>query len=84
MRPLQPKPISRVSMNRINPAKLFSSKWTAVAPERKEKHFMVIEVEYDEAGRVVSCTLEALLSRRRIDIQWQHLKDTDHWIQGWK
>ena len=39
-------------MNRINPKKLFRSKWTAVSPMKKEKHFMVTEVEFDE-GEVV-------------------------------
>ena len=31
-------------MNRINPAKLLHSKWTAVEPKNKEKHFLVVEV----------------------------------------
>ena len=30
-------------MNRINPTKLLRSKWTAVSPVKKEKHFMVTE-----------------------------------------
>ncbi|NLZ79547.1 MAG: TIGR02450 family Trp-rich protein, partial [Gammaproteobacteria bacterium] len=28
-------------MHRINPKKLLHSKWTAVSPVNKEKHFMV-------------------------------------------
>ncbi len=71
-------------MNKFNPAKLLSSKWTAVTPEGKEKHFMVTEVEYNEAGWVTSIELEALLTGRRIDLQWQDLKNADNWIQGWK
>jgi tryptophan-rich hypothetical protein len=46
-------------MNRINPAKLLHSKWTAVEPKNKEKHFLVVEVEFDEEGVVVNCLLEA-------------------------
>ena len=41
-------------MNRINPAKLLHSKWTAVSPVKREKHFMVVEVERDEEGVVLS------------------------------
>ncbi|PAM39480.1 hypothetical protein CEJ63_25450, partial [Acinetobacter baumannii] len=28
-------------MNRVNPAKLLLSKWTAASPRNKEKHFLV-------------------------------------------
>jgi len=31
-------------MNRINPKKLQHSKWTAVQPRNKEKHFLVTAV----------------------------------------
>jgi len=71
-------------MNRINPKKLFQSKWTAVIPVRKEKHFMVTEVEFDEAGAVVSCTIEAIMSKRSMPIKWQDLQHTEMWLQGWK
>jgi tryptophan-rich hypothetical protein len=71
-------------MNRINPKKLVLSKWTAVKPVRKEKHFMVTEVEYDEEGTVIGCTIEAVLSKRPMVIQWQDLKDSERWLQGWK
>ncbi|WP_197469207.1 TIGR02450 family Trp-rich protein, partial [Oleiphilus sp. HI0125] len=39
-------------MNKIDPKKLLNSKWTAVRPLNKEKHFMVAEVEFDEEGEV--------------------------------
>jgi tryptophan-rich hypothetical protein len=71
-------------MNRINPKKLVLSKWTAVKPVRKEKHFMVTEVDYDEAGTVMSCTIEAVLSKRPMVIQWRDLQDSERWLQGWK
>ena len=32
------------TMNQINPTKLLRSKWTAVTPVKREKHFMVVEV----------------------------------------
>jgi tryptophan-rich hypothetical protein len=71
-------------MNKINPKKLLNSKWTAVAPMRKEKHFIVTEVEFDDDGAVISCCLQAVMSNRSIPIQWQDLKDVSHWTHGWK
>ena len=60
-----------------------NSKWTAVKPVRKEKHFIVTEIEFDEKGSVTSCLIEAVMSKRTIPIQWQGLKNQDQWIQGW-
>ena len=71
-------------MNRINPKKLLRSKWTATKPVRKEKHFMVTEVEFDQEGMVVSCTIEAVMSERSMLINWQDLQNTENWFQGWK
>lgn len=71
-------------MNTINPRKLLRSKWTAVEPHNREKHFMVIQVEYDDAGSVVLCLLEAVLSRRTTSIDWRELKCTSQWQHGWK
>ncbi|WP_040557034.1 TIGR02450 family Trp-rich protein [Reinekea blandensis] len=71
-------------MNRINPAKLPNSKWTAVEPMNREKHFRVSEVEYDEDGSVLSCRLEAVLSKNEYPIDWQQLKEDGKWRQGWK
>jgi len=71
-------------MNRINPNKLLHSKWTAVTPIDKAKHFMVTEVSFGENGAVTRCVLEAILSKRASEIDWQELKDTENWQQGWK
>jgi tryptophan-rich hypothetical protein len=71
-------------MNRFNPGKLLNSKWTALQPTRREKHFLVTEIELDEAGGVVACTIEAVLSRRSMPIAWQDLRDASRWAQGWK
>lgn len=70
--------------NQINPRKLLNSKWTAVEPAQKEKHFIVTEIEFDEEGVVISCVIEAVMSKRTFPIQWQNLKNQDQWIQGWK
>jgi len=71
-------------MNHINPKKLAHSKWTAVIPTNKEKHFIVSETEFDETGAIVSCTLEAVLTKRATPIDWQILKDDSHWVHGWQ
>ncbi|WP_428614111.1 TIGR02450 family Trp-rich protein [Shewanella sp.] len=71
-------------MNRINPAKLPNSKWTAVKPMNREKHFLVSEMEFDEEGAVILCKLEAILSKNEYSIDWTELKSRDKWLQGWK
>ena len=71
-------------MNKINPKKLLNSKWTAVTPTDKEKHFIVSEIEFDEEGLVVSCTIEAVMSKRTMPIDWHELQDEKNWIHGWK
>lgn len=71
-------------MNKINPRKLLNSKWTAVSPKNKEKHFLVSEVEFDEQGMVIATSLEAVMSKRSILINWLELTDDSGWIQGWK
>ncbi len=71
-------------MNRINPAKLLLSKWTAVTPLNKEKHFLVSTVKFDEEGSVELCLLEAVMSKTEYDIDWKELKNAEKWRQGWK
>jgi tryptophan-rich hypothetical protein len=70
-------------VNKINPKKLPNSKWTAVSPTNKEKHFMVTEVDFDEEGEIISCSIEAVMSKRLIPIDWQDLKDESSWLHGW-
>jgi tryptophan-rich hypothetical protein len=50
-------------MNKINPKKLLNSKWTAVTPMNKEKHFLVTGLEFDEDDGVVDCVIEAVMNR---------------------
>jgi tryptophan-rich hypothetical protein len=71
-------------MNKINPKKLLNSKWTAVTPTKKEKHFLVSEIAFDEEGIVVSCCIEAVMSKHSIPINWNDLKDESSWVHGWK
>ncbi|MAC45919.1 TIGR02450 family Trp-rich protein [Oceanospirillum beijerinckii] len=71
-------------MNRINPAKLYKSKWTAVKPMNREKHFLVTDVEFEEDGTVLFCLLEAVISKTEYPIDWTELKNDQKWLQGWK
>ena len=71
-------------MNKINPKKLLNSKWTAIKPARKEKHFLVTELKFDDNGQVIHCIIEAVISNRSALIDWNVLKDSDNWLQGWK
>ncbi len=68
----------------VNPKKLLNSKWTAVLPVNKEKHFLVTEVHTDEEEVPQTCTLEAVYSGAETTIHWRELKDTGRWRQGWK
>ena len=70
-------------MNRIHPKKLLNSKWTAVTPEHREKHFRITEVEFDDDGNVLECRIEAVLTKRERSIDWTALKDDSRWVQGW-
>ncbi len=70
-------------INQINPAKLLLSKWTAVVPKNKEKHFLITRVDKDEQDTVTSCSLEAVLTRNEYSVNWQELKDKSRWLAGW-
>lgn len=71
-------------MNKINPKKLLNSKWTAVTAVNKEKHFIIIDVEYDENANVVLCVIEAVMNKRQRSIEWRDLNDASQWLTGWK
>lgn len=72
------------SVNPLNPGKLLNSKWTAVQPVKKEKHFLVTEVQTDEEDVPQTCTLEAVYSGVERMLDWRELKDATKWLQGWK
>ena len=71
-------------MNPVSPKKLHHTKWTAIQPRRKEKHFLVTEVRLDGAGNPQTCILEAVHSCREISLDWRELKDSDKWQIGWQ
>ena len=71
-------------MNTINPAKLLMTKWSAVKPVRKERHFIVTRLIRDEEGIITACELEAVINNNLYQLDWQELKDSRKWITGWK
>jgi tryptophan-rich hypothetical protein len=75
---------NHVVLHAINPRKLLHSKWTAIQPKHKEKHFLIVELEFDEENNVLDCQIEAVMTKRRFAIQWQELRDASLWLQGWK
>jgi tryptophan-rich hypothetical protein len=77
------KPFNKPSVNQINPAKLMLSKWTAVRPQDKQKHFLVTRIIEDEQKVINSCTLEAVLTHKEFECDWQELKDRCRWLAGW-
>ena len=71
-------------MRRLNPDKLLLSKWTAVKPQNRERHFMVTTLLRDEADRITGCVLQAVISGNDYPIDWRELKNSGIWLQGWK
>lgn len=72
-------------MRRLSSKKLLLSKWTAVQPVNKEKHFLVraaVKPEDDDLP-VEQFELEAVHSGRTQIIHWRDLQDEEKWLQGW-
>ncbi len=72
-------------MIRINPRKLLLSKWTAMHPHNREKHFLVVRIVVPEDPQqpIVDVELEAVLTCRVQLIPWKRLTDSSIWRQGW-
>ena len=72
-------------MNPLNPKKLHLTKWTAVTPVAKQKHFLVSRVIEPElpTDPIESVEIEAVLSKATQIILWRDLRDDSVWRQGW-
>lgn len=73
-------------MNAVHPKKLLLSKWTAVVPQDREKHFLVsalVQPEPPEAT-LAWVEIEAVHSGRARRIPWRELRDATRWQQGWR
>ena len=77
--------MTRTASNAVSPKKLLHTKWTAVEPRNKEKHFIVTKVIEPEppGATVVSVEIEAVHSKRARIIEWQELTDATLWRRGW-
>jgi len=71
--------------NPLSPKKLLLTKWTAVKPRHREKHFVVTRVIEPEPPslRVEHVELEAVHSKRVYVLHWRELTDASLWRQGW-
>jgi len=83
--PATEAPASKPARNRLSPKKLLLSKWTAVSPQNREKHFLVTRVfEPDPPEAPIEWVeIEAAHSRRSMRIAWRELIDASRWRQGW-
>ena len=72
-------------MNTLNPKKLPLTKWTAVTPVAKQKHFLVSRVIQPElpGDPIEWVEIEALFSKATQVITWRTLQDQGVWRQGW-
>lgn len=71
--------------NPLNAKKLLLTKWTAVKPSHRRKHFLVSKVILPELpdAAIEFVELEAVFDKSVEVIPWRDLKDTEVWLQGW-
>jgi tryptophan-rich hypothetical protein len=71
--------------NPLNPKKLLLTKWTAVKPIHKRKHFLVSKVIIPDLPEmpIEFVELEAVFDKSVQVISWRDLKETEIWLQGW-
>ena len=72
-------------MNPLNPKKLLLTKWTAVTPLAKQKHFLVSRLVKPElpTDPVELVEIESVFSKATQLIPWRDLQNNDVWRQGW-
>jgi tryptophan-rich hypothetical protein len=65
--------------------KLLDSKWTAVQPEEREKHFVVTRVLDAKRPRASgpSVELRCLLTKRFRIVTRADLENRERWLPGW-
>ena len=72
-------------MTPLHPKKLLLTKWTAVQPVAKNKHFLVSRVIEPEPPlvKIEWIELEAVFSKKVTRILWRELQDETRWRRGW-
>ena len=65
---------------------LIGSSWSAATPVDREKHFRVVGVRTveDDDGPHERVELEAVLSRRRVEVRRDELDDRSRWLPDWR
>ena len=88
----RPKPANLSKMNPLHPKKLLLTKWTAVQPLAKQKHFIVVKLIEPDPPTLPDSTVEApvefveiesVFSKKTQRIAWRELRDETRWRQGW-
>lgn len=71
--------------NPLSPKKLLLSKWTAVHPIKKRKHFLVSKLITPELpdAPIEHVEIEAVFDQSVKVIPWRELQDGAIWRQGW-
>jgi len=59
------------------------AKWTALQPQRREKHFVVHSRMERADGPIETVRLEAVLTKAVYEIAVSELSDVAHWRSGW-
>jgi tryptophan-rich hypothetical protein len=82
---MMPMIANQPATRQLNPNKLLLSKWTAVDPVDREKHFIVTRLIATELPdtRIEMVQIEALYSGRNVSLPWRALCDASVWRQGW-
>jgi tryptophan-rich hypothetical protein len=80
-----PKNQNHSHMNPLNQKKLLLTKWTAVKPVARQKHFLVSRVIQPELATdpIESVEIEDVFSKAVQVIAWRELQDDSLWRQGW-
>jgi tryptophan-rich hypothetical protein len=85
---LKPRPRSQKTAfldSHSHPKKLLLTKWTAVTPVAKQKHFLVSSVIQPDlpTDPIELVEIEAVFSKATQIIPWRELQDEGVWRQGW-
>jgi len=69
----------------INIKKLLNSKWTALKPKNKEKHFLVTKVIKDDSDslKTTRVVLESVMTKRKYNLTLTELSDPKTWQSDW-
>ena len=72
-------------MTILHPKKLLLTKWTAVHPFDRQKHFLVTKVIVPDNAKapVEWVDIESVFGQAGQRINWRALRDETQWRQGW-